>query len=341
VFAHRWRWPLVLALLGAVRCGHATAQDLTQGKTPTQLFAGDCAACHKSPQGLAKDNDPRALASFLRQHYTTKPEMAEALAAYVIGSGGVARGSTPDHPGQQPGGRPRTASTGDAPRASEGDGPRQRLKPRPAGSADEESNPPEQNPIESSKPATKPRASVAVAVGDKSAGGDASEEPRTKRKPNARAEESKKPADVVVPTGKLNSYARSGSSEKDEAAESEAKLREYATAGEAAPTVASVALKPTIGNSPSEPPGTKESSREESPSDESKASPDDTAKTGERATTDSGAPKSSGDDQTKPTKPRKPTAATDAKQRADAAAVPLSPTAFFGRLFSGNAKPTQ
>jgi hypothetical protein len=333
VFAHRWRWPLGLALLGAAHCGHASAQDLTQGKTPAQLFAGDCAACHKSSQGLAKDNDPRSLATFLREHYTTKPEMAEALAAYVIANGGVARGSTADR-SVQPGGRPRTASTGDTPRVPDSDGSRQRQKPRPAASPDEESNQPEQNPFDSSKPATKPRPSVVVTVGDKPAGGEASEETRTKRKPNAKPDESKKPADVAIPAGKLNSYARSGSSEKDEAAESAAKLREYATAGEGAPTVASVALKPAIGNATPEPSGGKESSGEESLSDAGKTSPGDIANVG-------GAPKTGGDDQAKPVKPRKPSAATDPKQRGDAAAAPLSPTAFFGRLFSGSAKPTQ
>ena len=337
MFAHCWRGPPVLAMLAAIYCGQASAQDLTQGKTSAQLFAGDCAACHKSPQGLAKDNDPRALTGFLREHYTTKPEMAEALAAFVIANGGVGRGPTADRPGL-PGSKPRTASTGDSLRLPEGDTSRQRPKRGPA-SADEESNTPDQNLFESPKPAAKPRASVVVTVGDKPPAIDASEDSRSKRKPNAKPEESKKPADVAAPTVKLNSYARSGSSEKDEAAESVAKLRDYATAGEGPPTVANVSLKPTIGNSPSEPAGIRESSREEPPGDVGQSSPTDAPKVGDRP--DPGAPRSAGDESAKPTKPRKPTAASDPKPRADAAAVPLSPTAFFGRLFSGSTKPTQ
>ena len=69
----------------AIVAAPAFAQDLTQGKTPAQLFAGDCAACHKSPQGLAKSGDVRSIASFLTEHYTTKPDMAQALAGYKPG----------------------------------------------------------------------------------------------------------------------------------------------------------------------------------------------------------------------------------------------------------------
>jgi mono/diheme cytochrome c family protein len=67
----------------AVADGTARAQDFTAGKTPAQLFASDCSACHRNTAGLAKGRDARALSSFLREHYTTKPESAGALAAYV------------------------------------------------------------------------------------------------------------------------------------------------------------------------------------------------------------------------------------------------------------------
>jgi hypothetical protein len=76
---------LALALgvgLGALAClVDARAQDLDAGKTPAQLFASHCAACHRSPQGLAKQSF--GLAGFLRQHYTTSSATASALAAYV------------------------------------------------------------------------------------------------------------------------------------------------------------------------------------------------------------------------------------------------------------------
>ena len=70
--------------------GFAFAQgtDYSAGKTPAQLFAGDCSACHKTPRGLAKDRDARTLASFLREHYTSKVESAGALAVYLVGNPG-------------------------------------------------------------------------------------------------------------------------------------------------------------------------------------------------------------------------------------------------------------
>jgi hypothetical protein len=69
----------------------APAQDFTAGKTPAQLFSSDCAECHRTPNGLARNRDVRTLAGFLREHYTTKSETAGALAAYVSGfTGGAA-----------------------------------------------------------------------------------------------------------------------------------------------------------------------------------------------------------------------------------------------------------
>src|SRR5450432_229208 len=67
----------------------APAQDFTAGKTPAQLFSSDCAECHRTPGGLAKGRDVKALASFLREHYTTKSDTAGSLAAYVSGFTGT------------------------------------------------------------------------------------------------------------------------------------------------------------------------------------------------------------------------------------------------------------
>src|SRR6195256_3998347 len=87
-----WRfWKFIIGLLvagAAGAAGAASAQDYTAGKTPAQLFQSDCTACHKSPQGLSKGLDARALTAFLREHYTTKEESAVALAAYIAGLGG-------------------------------------------------------------------------------------------------------------------------------------------------------------------------------------------------------------------------------------------------------------
>ena len=49
-----------------------------------RTFASNCSACHKSPQGLAKSGQ---VAGFLRQHYTTGPEMSASMAAYLVAAG--------------------------------------------------------------------------------------------------------------------------------------------------------------------------------------------------------------------------------------------------------------
>ncbi|HVY57365.1 MAG TPA: hypothetical protein VHA77_05895 [Xanthobacteraceae bacterium] len=77
-------------LLGGVG---AHAEDYSAGKTPAQLFASDCTACHRSPGGLAKGMDARSLAGFLREHYTTSPDHASALASYLASVGGRAPAS--------------------------------------------------------------------------------------------------------------------------------------------------------------------------------------------------------------------------------------------------------
>jgi hypothetical protein len=74
-----------LAAVPALVAGTALAQDLTAGKTPAQLFASDCSACHHSPQGLGKKYNTGSLTGFLRTHYTTTPETAGSLAKYVTG----------------------------------------------------------------------------------------------------------------------------------------------------------------------------------------------------------------------------------------------------------------
>jgi hypothetical protein len=73
----------VVGFATACASAAAPAQDLTAGKTPAQLFRSDCAECHRSPSGLARTRDVRALANFLREHYTSKSETAGELAAYV------------------------------------------------------------------------------------------------------------------------------------------------------------------------------------------------------------------------------------------------------------------
>ena len=63
-------------------------ENLDFGKSPAQLFASDCAICHKSPQGLAaKGSGMLGLEGFLREHYTASRETAAAIANYLRAAG--------------------------------------------------------------------------------------------------------------------------------------------------------------------------------------------------------------------------------------------------------------
>ena len=77
----------VTLLIGCFSAMPAQAQNLEAGKSPSQIFAGTCNACHKSPRGLLKTVPAGSLPSFLRQHYTTSGEMASLLSAFLISNG--------------------------------------------------------------------------------------------------------------------------------------------------------------------------------------------------------------------------------------------------------------
>ncbi len=77
----------VTLLVGCFAAIPVQAQNLEAGKSPSQIFAGTCAACHKSPRGLLKTVPAGSLAGFLRQHYTTSGEMASLLSAFLVSNG--------------------------------------------------------------------------------------------------------------------------------------------------------------------------------------------------------------------------------------------------------------
>src|ERR1700733_8725709 len=79
----------VMLLIGcfSTKPAQAQATNLEAGKAPSQIFSGTCTACHKSPRGLLKTMSPGSLPGFLRQHYTTSPDMASSLSAYLISNG--------------------------------------------------------------------------------------------------------------------------------------------------------------------------------------------------------------------------------------------------------------
>jgi len=79
----------VMLLIGCFAADKVLAQatNLEAGKSSAQIFAGTCAACHKSPRGLLRTVSPGSLPGFLRQHYTTSSDMAAPLSAYLISNG--------------------------------------------------------------------------------------------------------------------------------------------------------------------------------------------------------------------------------------------------------------
>jgi len=79
----RSSWLFVFVAVAGLGVLAARAQNLDEGKTAPQLFAADCVACHKGPQGLGKN----ASVGFLRQHYTSSTRSAELLSAYLASAG--------------------------------------------------------------------------------------------------------------------------------------------------------------------------------------------------------------------------------------------------------------
>jgi hypothetical protein len=74
---------LVLAAMMALGASVALAQNLDQGKSAPKLFAEGCAACHRSPRGLAKERFKLTLYLFLQKHYSSNSNSAWALASYL------------------------------------------------------------------------------------------------------------------------------------------------------------------------------------------------------------------------------------------------------------------
>src|SRR5471030_276454 len=70
------------ALALGIAGGAGAQENLDQGKSAAQLFASDCAICHKTTAGLSKGR-LLGLDGFLREHYTASRESAAAIANYI------------------------------------------------------------------------------------------------------------------------------------------------------------------------------------------------------------------------------------------------------------------
>ncbi|HLH91866.1 MAG TPA: hypothetical protein VKX28_25840 [Xanthobacteraceae bacterium] len=190
---------LTLVTLGFA--GSAAAQDYDAGKNGPQLFASDCNACHKGPAGLAKGRDRGALTSFLKEHYTSKQESAELLAAYLLGAG----------PGD---------TRSDKADAAPG-GPKAKRK------ADREAEPKTDQKADQ-KPGPRPRAEPPAARGDDQ--NDTHEE-TAKRTRSDEREAPKGPAETLL--SRLHYYGSARGEPKDtmRSANPQARLESYATSG--------------------------------------------------------------------------------------------------------------
>jgi hypothetical protein len=95
----------LLAGIILVVCGPVRAEDLDAGKSGAKIFETDCSTCHRTPRGIARGKSARALADFLRAHYTTGRGPASSVAEYLVSVGG--RQGRPAAAGAEP--APRSA----------------------------------------------------------------------------------------------------------------------------------------------------------------------------------------------------------------------------------------
>ena len=75
---------IALGIIAVLTGRAANAQNLDQGKSAPKLFADGCAACHRSPRGLAKGRFKFTLYLFLKEHYASGPDSASELASYLV-----------------------------------------------------------------------------------------------------------------------------------------------------------------------------------------------------------------------------------------------------------------
>jgi len=90
-----WRLvPWLTAVAATISAAPAAAQgNIDAGRTPAQLFADTCAACHRSVRDVK-----RPTAVFLRQHYTAGSDEAAAMANYLSGAASEPRTAQPKRP---------------------------------------------------------------------------------------------------------------------------------------------------------------------------------------------------------------------------------------------------
>jgi hypothetical protein len=160
-------FPLALGILALYCVGPAFAQEnLDSGKTGAQLYASDCAICHKTPAGLTKNSGIMGLDGFLREHYTASRESAGVIAAYLQSvdkgpapstkrkANGNVKGDEKPKSGEKGGDKKPVATKGGEPTASE-------TKPsetKPSETKPTDTKPPEAKAKDSESKPSEPKA---------------------------------------------------------------------------------------------------------------------------------------------------------------------------------------
>ncbi len=166
-------------------------ENLDLGKSPAQLFASNCAICHKSPQGLAKAGGMFGLDGFLREHYTASKESASALAGYLKSmepapAGRATKRGAKGDDKSKPDGMKRTGA-----KPGEAKGTEKGTEKKPDATAVEtkspEPSPPESKPADAKTSEPKPAEAKPADVKP------------AEPKPSAPATGDAKPADIIKP----------------------------------------------------------------------------------------------------------------------------------------------
>ena len=210
----------VTLLIGCFAAIPVRAQNLEAGKSPAQIFAGTCNACHKSPRGLLKTVQAGSLPGFLRQHYTTSSEMASLLSAFLVSNGAT----DTRYVGTQP-----KAGSKDAKQEARPAGPPdqldrfgRRLRPAPT----QEAARPDAEPQQAAKPAVDGQAPAQAALEQGPDGRKAGSKQRLGKRGRPGSEEAPK-ADAA------RDEPAKGEPATDEAAKSETAKGNGKPAGEA------------------------------------------------------------------------------------------------------------
>lgn len=177
--APRRRMGLGTTVLALFIAAPALAQEnIDEGKSPAQLYAQNCAICHKSPHGLSRaGGGVLGVQNFLREHYTASQESAAAIAGYLAT---IDRGAPP---------RERARLTKRTPKNEKAKAREE--KSNKADEAKSETKPAEKKPEEAKLPPSKPPEVKA----------DAKPEAKSESKPAESKAPESKPGEADAKTG--------------------------------------------------------------------------------------------------------------------------------------------